>query len=323
MKKVLQPVKHRDSYNRAIEKLILDYFRETIFVPLLDMMEDEDVRVNSAETAVSAALKSGKIWYADGEFSGEYNAAIARELREMGATLSRTRGTFVIEASRLPDDIRGAAAMSVDRSRALHQRMQDTLGQMQAHAMAAATGLDVTEAVGKIVNELTTQFNGTIDGLELISVTHEMTEPLAKVLSEQLTENLNLSVKGFANEEIIRLRSMVQQNAFGGARITNLADAIEAQFNVTKSKAAFLADQEIGMLTAKFREFRAREVGSRTYRWSTSHDERVRPDHRLLNDQVFAWDSPPITNRQTGDRNHPGEDFRCRCVALPIIELPE
>jgi SPP1 gp7 family putative phage head morphogenesis protein len=324
VKRILAPIRHRDAYTRAVTLEVMKYFNEVIFGPIVDMVEDAGIptRENSPEdNPVARALKSGRIWYADGEFSGEFNAELARELRAMGATLDKTRGTFRLE--RLPIGIRDAAAVSLDRSRTLHQKLQDTLAQMQANAAGLSTGLDVHAAVEHIVGDLGKQFNSTVKAIDVVEVSAEMTPEIAKTLSQELTENLDLSIRNFVQEEIPKLRAQVQDNAFAGYRSDRLAEIIEARYGVTKRKAAFLADQETGLLVSKYREQRYRAVGSRSYKWSTSHDERVRADHRMLDQQIFSWDSPPVTNRATGARNNPGEDFRCRCVAMPVIELPE
>ena len=64
----------------------------------------------------------------------------------------------------------------------------------------------------------------------------------------------------------------------------------------------------IGNLT----EIRQRQMGVAQYQWLTSQDERVRPSHRDLSDQVFAWDDPP-------PEGHPGQPIQCRCNASPIL----
>ena len=57
------------------------------------------------------------------------------------------------------------------------------------------------------------------------------------------------------------------------------------------------------------------------YVWSTSQDSRVRDSHRRLNRKKFRWDDPPVVDPKTGRRCHPGEDYGCRCVALPVFNL--
>ncbi len=303
------------------------YFDEVIFDPIVQMIEDShapvSVRENAQDSAVASALKSGRIWYADGEFIGQFNASIARELREMGATLNMTRGTFTIDPTKLSMDIRGAAEQSLDRSRKLHQDLQDRLAQVQAHAQLASTGVDVGDTTTTIVKDLAEQFNGTIAGIDVIEVSAKVTQEMAVNLNRELTENLDLSIKNFVQSEIPKLRAEVEANAFAGFRADRLAEIIQQKYGVTKRKAAFLAEQETSLLVSKYREQRYRAMGSRRYVWSTSHDERVRPDHKVLNGTTQSFDLPPVTNRKTGARNNPGEDFRCRCVAMPVIEIPE
>lgn len=280
-----------------------------------------DLRENAGEeSALTAALKSGRIWYADGEFSGNFNAEIVRELREIGATLNKRRAVYSINPDALPIEIRSAAGQSLDRSRSMHQALQDTLGQIQANQLGLGTGLDVTEAVTGIVHDLGAQFDSTVDALDVVEIPAELTAEMTATINAELTENLELYIGNFLDHEIVELRQLVQANAFAGYRADRLVDIIEARYGVSKRKAAFLADQETGLLVAKYREVRYRSIGSTTYKWSTSHDDLVRPDHKILNGTIQAWTEKPITNRKTGARNNPGEDFRCRCVAMAIID---
>lgn len=48
------------------------------------------------------------------------------------------------------------------------------------------------------------------------------------------------------------------------------------------------------------------------YVWRTQRDERVRRSHRINDGRIFSWSDPPSTG-------HPGEDFSCRCEAIPYI----
>ncbi len=45
---------------------------------------------------------------------------------------------------------------------------------------------------------------------------------------------------------------------------------------------------------------------------------RTRPEHLRLNGRRFRWDDPPVVNRKTGARGHPGHDGQCRCTAEPV-----
>jgi SPP1 gp7 family putative phage head morphogenesis protein len=56
------------------------------------------------------------------------------------------------------------------------------------------------------------------------------------------------------------------------------------------------------------------------YRWSTGRDERVRESHRDLEESVHSWDDPPVVDDKTGRRAHPGQDYQCRCVPIPMVD---
>lgn len=55
-------------------------------------------------------------------------------------------------------------------------------------------------------------------------------------------------------------------------------------------------------------------AGIEEYIWRTAGDNRVRPAHILRNGKKFKWDRPPLDG-------HPGMAIRCRCVAIPVIDL--
>lgn len=98
----------------------------------------------------------------------------------------------------------------------------------------------------------------------------------------------------------------------------DLARLVEERAGVSKSHAMLIARDQTLKLHAGIMKLRHQAAGVERYRWSTSMDERVRPMHADLEGQEFSYDDPPETNKD-GDTNNPGEDFQCRCVAIPII----
>lgn len=322
----LKPIQHRAAYTRAVEHELVTYFEEVLFAPLQNIIAAsklETTRENGPTDIIANALKTGRIWYANGRFTGKWSASLSSALRSIGATLNAA-GEFVLSHQLLPIEIRGAVEQSLDRARTLHAAIISTLDVIAANVVTAAkTGLETAAAIPAIIKNLETQFDETVLSIDVVEVSAELTPAIQEALRVKFTENLNLNIKNFLASEIPKLREEVQKNAFAGYRADSLVDMIEARFGVTRRKGAFLADQETSLLTSKFREERYRSAGVRDYIWATSHDERVREDHRHLDGKRFSFDSPPITNRSTGARNNPGEDFRCRCVPIPVIEAPE
>lgn len=93
---------------------------------------------------------------------------------------------------------------------------------------------------------------------------------------------------------------------------------------VSESRAELIARDQTLKTNAAINGARQTAAGVSRYIWSTSLDERVRgnpdgawpdadPSHYELEGKIFSWDDPP-------EPGHPGEDYQCRCIALPYIE---
>jgi SPP1 gp7 family putative phage head morphogenesis protein len=102
-----------------------------------------------------------------------------------------------------------------------------------------------------------------------------------------------------------------------GVTGTDLAKSIEERLDVSSKRARFIARDQISTLNGQVVHERQSQAGITRYRWSTSRDERVRPEHRRLNNTVQRWDTPPDVGG--GRKEHPGGDYQCRCVAVPIM----
>lgn len=281
-------------------------------------------RENAAATgAVRAALESGRIHYAEGRFTGRFSAAISKELRAFGATFNSAQAYYSIPIGNLPLDLSASIAASIDKARHLHEDVLQTLVQMQQNIPAApiGLGLDLAAAVDRVVIDAGREFLASVAHVDGIGVPAEFTPAMRKQLTEQLTANMELYVKDFTVEMVGDLRQLVEENALRGMRTDRLAKIIEAQFGVTKRKAEFLADQETGLLMARYRQARYEDLGVQEYIWETSNDARVRPGHRALQGRRFSFSSPPVVDPANGRRCNPGEDYRCRCVPKAIVNL--
>lgn len=98
-----------------------------------------------------------------------------------------------------------------------------------------------------------------------------------------------------------------------GLRVEELRAKLLAKGDIAASRAELIARDQTLKLTGAITKARQTSAGITSYTWNTSNDDRVRESHAELDGQVFRWDTPPSVG-------HPGEDFQCRCVALPIID---
>lgn len=267
------------------------------------------------KSALIKAILSGRVQYHANRFEGSFNSSISAEIRKIGGKWDPRYKNWYMPKSKLPYDVIIAVADADSKLKRTGQRIDAHLQNLQR-----LMEKDPRFNLNKYFNETIKKFNIKFEkGIEGITVAPELTDEMILSLSEMYTTNMNLYIKNWTQESIIRLRKRIQKNAFEGYRASSFVKEIERDFQVSHAKAKFLARQETSLLMSQFREERYMSIGVQKYRWSTSGDQRVRPYHKRLNGKIFTWDNPPIVD-EYGHRAHPGQDFGCRCIAIPIID---
>lgn len=96
-----------------------------------------------------------------------------------------------------------------------------------------------------------------------------------------------------------------------GMRVESLSEHLQARYGISKSRANLIARDQVLKLNGQINGHRQAAAGIAEYEWSTSRDERTRKSHRALQGTRHKWISPPAVG-------HPGQDYQCRCVAIPV-----
>lgn len=316
----LQPILDKDRYSEAVYKELDYYFYTLIFQPLIEILKETiDIKIN-AKASLLAAFRAGRIQYHDGYITGQFNAAVSRDIRSFGGTWNKVKKAFKIDLSKLPTDIKIAIQHSREKERETIERIERALNQVEI-ARKSIEGYPVrfTDQLGPVFGDLDQQFKKTTK--EVLTVAPETGKEFRARMEETYNRNINLSIQKWTDDAVLALREKVTKNVDAGFRSDRLAEMIRSEYAVSKNKAKFLARQETSLLVSAYRKDRYEDAGIQRYRWSSSHDRRVREDHAKLSGKIFTWDNPPITDSVTGARNHPGQDFNCRCVAIPILTL--
>lgn len=310
----LRPLVFRDSYYVGIEREIQEIFDDLIYRPIgqqLRALNNEELENSMA--SLLTAIRKGIVWYQDGQFKGSFSSAITRDLRSLGATFNSISKTFSLPEEHIPVEVRFAQVAAESRVKRTREEMLRTLGNLNLDTL---DNLQTTkDKYHRVIGMMQSDFDKTVSALTIVP---QLSEAQRDIIASQWGENLNLYIKGWSEQNILKLRTEVQEHAFSGGRAADLAKTLQSNYASSKAKAKFLARQETSLLMSKYRETRYSALGIEEYKWSTSHDERVRHDHKILDNKVFRFDEPPVTNRKTGARNNPGEDFNCRCQAIPI-----
>ena len=96
----------------------------------------------------------------------------------------------------------------------------------------------------------------------------------------------------------------------------------------TVKKAKFIARNETGNLNAAVQRSQMEGAGFEMYTWMSMPDGVTRDTHRAMNGLVCRWDDPTVYSDDGGKTWHerkgsmfigqPGQDYNCRCTAVPF-----
>lgn len=137
-------------------------------------------------------------------------------------------------------------------------------------------------------------------------------------MSSFVAENVRL-IKSMSFQTFDQVEGVLMRALSDGLRVEEVEKQLRDRFGVSRSRARFIARDQIGKAQGQINRLRQKDAGIESYTWSTSMDERVRPSHARLEGTEHRWNDPPVVDPKTGRRAHPGGDFRCRCSALPRI----
>lgn len=314
--KTLTPIRESPEDFEAIKKRLIEHFKKEIYLPLIkELKAPQDTLKNSLED-LAGAIVAGRLRFHRGHFRGRFNSSLSKELKSLGAQWDRTQGSWKIPRSNLPPEIIAAIDAGETRFERVTKRIDQRLEEMLPAEIADR--LKISDLFDKTLWKVEDQFKKSVKS---ISVAPQLTPDRARRISDEWSENMKLFIKDWTEKEIVSLRKEVKKSALTGSRYESLIGTIEKSYGVSTRKAQFLARQETSLMMTKYKETRYTEVGVNHYRWqcvSGTEAHPVRPMHRSLNGKIFTWDNPPVTS-EDNIRNNPGQDFNCRCVAVPLV----
>lgn len=245
--------------------------------------------------------------------------AIARDYeRQLLQIVDRTREQIETHiVANLPEFVRVANAR-IDAERA----DVDNFSQRLAAALLAALATDTapeaeTQAaqIGRAVAAFNAQqIRRQMRGIFEVDVFLGDAR-LEGLLDDFAAQNAKL-IKSIPEQYLSQVEDITRRSVRSGRRAEEIRGEIEQRFGVTRSRAALIARDQISKINSNLTRDRHQQLGLTEYIWRTSRDERVRASHTEMEGTRQSWDDPP----NVGGRNlHPGEDYRCRCTAEPVI----
>jgi SPP1 gp7 family putative phage head morphogenesis protein len=143
--------------------------------------------------------------------------------------------------------------------------------------------------------------------------------PVGDIQRELLAGQIRL-IKSIPLDAALRVQEFTLKALVSGERADEIAKEIMRSGKVSANHALMIALTETSRTASSITEARATYIGWPYYRWHSSGDAAVRPEHRILNGTIQRWDSPPIASGkgQKIVRAHPGCWVRCRCWPEPL-----
>ena len=240
------------------------------------------------------------------QLTTEYNKNIQKDIKEWTQK----------EIKALREEVRAQIDTSEGTLRKKVETIKKKIATISPAAVAAK--FDGSKILDRTIFEANESIKEKIKG---VTVAPQLTKEARKQLTTEYNKNIQKDIKEWTQKEIKALREEVEAFVFKGGRAEDLKDIIRKSYGESESRSKFIAAQETRLMTAKFRESRYRSAGSEGYYWRTvkgSPGHPVRPTHEVLNGKFFKWTDPPVTSND-GRRNHPGEDYNCRCYPDVVI----
>ncbi|QLJ65565.1 hypothetical protein HP437_22345 [Serratia marcescens] len=155
-------------------------------------------------------------------------------------------------------------------------------------------------------------------------------EPVRGTVQEAIAENVAL-IKSIHTDFINDVGGVVLSNLAKGGRHENLVSLIRERGRVTQSRARLIARDQTAKLNSALTQVRSEALGVDLYEWGGAGDERERDSHFVLNGMTCKYSDPTVYSDDGGKtwkkrsgigafEGKPGDDYQCRCVALPVVQ---
>lgn len=137
-------------------------------------------------------------------------------------------------------------------------------------------------------------------------------------------ENVNL-IESIPDQYLTQVQTIVTQNVRAGNRHEDISKELQERFGVSKSRAKLIARDQTAKINGDLSAKRQQSAGFAYFQWVTSKDIRVRDRHKHIAKRttkyghgVYSWDDLPLSVK--GQPIKPGDDYQCRCIAVPVHE---
>ena len=328
MIEIQQPVVQDENFEE-IEEVINEIFYEILFRPLIEVLAryKRDFITNSMTTGVVAiieAMKKGTISMNRNKvsvtFTGKFNSTLSKEFKKLGGTYNTKEKSWNVPYSKLPQEINAAQGQIKVSENQMKRDMQQALPSLdQVKDLVKENNRWLKDNMHKAVEDMESDWKSASRNL---SVQPNFTDQQRENIAKAYTENMEKYVVSFTENQVKDLRVFMEDSIATGNRASSVVKELQERYGISQRKAKFLAKQETRLLSTQYLHERAKVSGCKRFRWSSSHDSRVRADHKRLDGQVFTFDNLPViySGKKGDERGLAGQAYGCRCRAIYLFD---
>lgn len=153
---------------------------------------------------------------------------------------------------------------------------------------------------------------------------------LQSLINSWALDNSRL-IKTIPEQLLNDVAGITQRGFSSGASVRDITKEIKERYKIPRYRAETIARTETGKLNGNLTKSRDEGMGIKTYYWSATNDERLRPSHKALDGLLCRWDDNTVYSDDEGktwkkrssiggEKAHPGHAINCRCSSRSNIE---
>lgn len=156
--------------------------------------------------------------------------------------------------------------------------------------------------------------------ISVLGVSPVRSEPWLNAQIDSFVQRNVSLIKSIPSDYFDKLETLVRTRIEEGVSTTKLKKEIFENFGKITNRSALIARDQINKFQGALTKLRQTESGVTHYIWSTSKDERVRENHKRADGKKVSWKSNGLRVGNKGEFYHPGFDYSCRCVPIPLFD---
>lgn len=240
-----------------------------------------------------------------------YSRAIEKMITALGAETLKLFDKYIVPQLTTRQDAYYTEDGIMDSLKKMFRSLKNKASKIFATTQTERVASSFVKSVNRF-NRHNLEQQMKVKGIDLVA-----TEPWLKdFMHKKITDNVGY-IKTINKDYFTNVEKVVCDGMKEGRSIKQIREQLMEEVEISKNKAQFIAVDQAGSVLGQMTAQRHQNIGIEKFKWYDSADERVRDSHRKLSGNTFSYSEPPEVN---GRKVLPGEDYRCRCVAIPVFD---